>query len=41
MAIRRVFQITTFVLALAFAFGATSTGTANACDPVSSQAGLC
>jgi len=32
MSIRRVFQVITFVVALAFSFGATS-GSAYACDP--------
>jgi hypothetical protein len=42
MSIRRSFQIFTFVIALAFAFGATSvSSTANACDPMASAAGLC
>ena len=41
MSIRRAFQIVTFVVALAFAVGATSASTANACDPISAAAGLC
>ena len=42
MSIRRAFQVVTFVLALAFAFGATSvSNVANACDPSSSTGGLC
>ena len=41
MSIRRAFQIVTFVVALAFAFGATSATPANACDPISAAAGLC
>jgi len=41
MSIRRAFQVITLVFALAFAFGATSASTANACDPQAAAAGLC
>ena len=42
MSIRRAFQIVTFVVALAFSFGATGvTNTAYACDPHTSNGGLC
>ena len=42
MSIRRVFQVITFVVALAFSFGATGiSNTAYACDPWINGAGLC
>ena len=42
MSIRRAFQIVTFVVALAFSFGATGvSNTAFACDPSVGSAGYC
>jgi hypothetical protein len=42
MSIRRVFQIRTIALALAFSFGATGMGnTAYACDPWANGGGYC
>jgi hypothetical protein len=42
MSIRRVFQVITFVVALAFSFSATGiSNTANACDPSASSGGYC
>ncbi len=42
MSIRRAFQIATFVLALAFSFGATGvSSTAYACDPTVGGGGYC
>jgi hypothetical protein len=40
MSIRRVFQIVTIALALAFSFSVTTADTAYACDPYGS-AGYC
>ena len=40
MSIRRAFQIVTFVVALAFSFGATGVS-AFACDPSVGSAGYC
>ena len=41
MSIRRAFQVVTFVFAFVLAMSVPAAGTANACDPQSSQAGLC
>jgi hypothetical protein len=42
MSIRRVFQVITFVVALAFSFGATGvSNTAYACDPSAGSPGYC
>ena len=42
MSIRRAFQVITFVVALAFSFGATGiSNTAYACDPWVSSGGYC
>ena len=42
MSIRRVFQIVTIALALAFSFGATgAANTAYACDPTVGGGGYC
>ena len=42
MSIRRLFQIATIALALAFSFGATGMGnTAYACDPTVGGGGYC
>jgi hypothetical protein len=42
MSIRRVFQVITFVVALAFSFAATGvSNTAYACDPNPSSPGFC
>ena len=42
MSIRRAFQVITFVLALAFSFGAAGvSNTAYACDPHASGGGFC
>ncbi len=42
MSIRRAFQIVTFIVAMAFAFSVPAASlTAYACDPSSSQPGLC
>lgn len=40
MSIRRLFQIVTFVFALALTMSVPAAGTANACDPVATG-GLC
>ncbi len=42
MSIRRAFQIITFVVALAFSFGATgAANSAYACDPHANGGGFC